>query len=81
MKYKVVKGCVIKGEGHHVGAVVELDNALARDLMGIGRVVPHDEPEVQNRAVGLEESEDKPVARRGRPKKVEPEPEPEEDSE
>lgn len=75
MKYKVVKGCVIKGEGHHVGAVVELDKDLARDLMGIGRVVPHDESEPENRAVGLESSDEAPVKRRGRPKKVDEAPE------
>lgn len=79
MKYQVVKGCVIKGEGYQPGAVVELDKDLARQLMGIGRVVPHDESQPANRSVGLEESEEAPVKRRGRPKKaaepVEDEPE------
>ena len=79
MKYQVVKGCVIKGEAHHPGSVVELDNDLARDLMGIGRVIPHDEVKPANRSVGLESSEEAPVKRRGRPKKVEvEEPAPEE---
>ena len=86
MKYQVVKGCVIKGEGHQPGAVVELESNLARDLMGIGRVVPHDEPEQANRSVGLEGSEEAPVKRRGRPRKDTSEPviaptEPEEASE
>lgn len=71
MKYQVVKGCVIKGEGHQPGSVVELDKDLARDLMGIGRVVPHDESQPANRSVGLEASEEAPVKRRGRPKKEE----------
>jgi hypothetical protein len=78
MKYQVARQCVIKGKPHHVGDIVELDKDLARDLMGIGRVVPHDESEPENRAVGLESSDDAPVKRRGRPKKVEA---PEEDAE
>ena len=45
MKYQVVKGCVIKGEGHQPGSIVELDELLARQLMGIGRVVPQDDAE------------------------------------
>jgi hypothetical protein len=81
MKYQVVKGCVVKGEAHQPGSVVELDGNLARDLMGIGRVVPLDESEPVNRSVGLEASSEEPVKRRGRPKKVveeEPEEAPEE---
>jgi hypothetical protein len=70
MKYKVVKGCVIKGAGHQPGDVVELDKDLASQLMGIGRVVPCDESEPENRSVGLEGSAEEPVKRRGRPKKV-----------
>lgn len=70
MKYQVVKGCVVKGEAHHPGSIVELDQGTARDLMGIGRIVPHDEPETQNRSVGLEASTEDPVKRRGRPKKA-----------
>jgi hypothetical protein len=68
MKYKVIKGCVIKGESCHPGAVVDLDKDLARDLMGIGRVMPHDESKPVNRAVGLESSEEAPAKRRGRTK-------------
>jgi hypothetical protein len=71
MKYKVVKGCVIKGAGHQPGAVVELDSDLAGQLMGIGRIMPCDESEVENRSVGLEGSSEEPAKRRGRPKKVE----------
>lgn len=81
MKYQVVKGCVIKGEGHQPGSVIELEDQLARDLMGIGRVVPHDEAEPVNRSVGLEDSEEAPVKRRGRPKKeAAPEEAPEEEA-
>ena len=61
MKYKVVKGCVIKGAGHQPGDVVELDKDLASQLMGIGRVIPSDESEPQNRSVGLEGSTEEPV--------------------
>ena len=70
MKYKVVKGCVIKGEGHQPGSIVELDESLARQLMGIGRVIPQDDAEPVNRSIGLEASEEAPVKRRGRPKKA-----------
>lgn len=71
MKYKVVKGCVIKGAGHQPGEVVDLEDGMARDLMGMGRIVPHDEAEPENRSVGLEGSSEEPVKRRGRPKKEE----------
>jgi hypothetical protein len=44
---------------------------MAKDLMGMGRIVPHDEAEPENRSVGLEGSSEEPVKRRGRPKKEE----------
>ena len=67
----MVKVCVIKCESHQPGSVIEIEEPLARDLMVIGRVVPHDEEEPVNRSVGLEGSEEEPVKRRGRPKKEE----------
>lgn len=70
MKYEVIRDCMIKGEQCKVGKVVELDESLAKTLMSIGRVTPHDgAPVVENRAVGLEESPVKPK-RRARAKKT-----------
>jgi len=69
MKYEVIKRCVIKGASCDVGDVVELDTALAGELLGIGRVVPKDESKVENRAVGVTDSEEKPK-KRGRPAKA-----------
>ena len=62
MKYEVIKDCIIKGESCRVGTVVDLDDNLAVSLMGIGRVVPHDESKVENRAIALDE-ETKPKRR------------------
>ena len=74
MKYEVVKGCRIKGQTCRPGDVIEIDAITAKDLMGIGRITPHDESQTANRAVGLETSEEKPK-KRGRSKKEAPEPE------
>jgi len=68
MKYEVIKGCVIAGKSCHVGEVVELDDRLARSLMGIGRVAPVDESKTVNRAVGVEGGEEKPKRRTRKPK-------------
>lgn len=68
MKYEVVKGCVINGEGRQPGSVVDLDDANARSLLGIGRIVPLDEAKTVDRSVGLQKSEQTP-RRRGRPPK------------
>ena len=70
MKYEVTRACIIKGTNHKVGQIVELDDQLANQLMGIGRVVPADESKLEDRSVGLETSESKPK-RRSR-KKAEP---------
>lgn len=71
MKYEVIKDCIIKGESCRSGKIVDLDDNLAVSLMGIGRVVPHDESKVENRAIALDE-ETKPK-RRTRKKAEEPE--------
>lgn len=68
MKYEVVKSCVITGKTCRVGEVVELDDRLARSLMGIGRVTPVDESKTVNRAVGVEGGEEKPKRRTRKPK-------------
>jgi hypothetical protein len=74
MKYEVIRDCIIKGSRHKVGDVVsDLTDQLAKDLMAIGRLAPHhEEPKKGNRAVALEDSEEKPK-RRGRPPKAKPE--------
>ena len=69
MKYKVQKSCVIGGQSRQAGEVIEIDSAEElKALMGIGRVLPHDEPVTKDRSVGLSQ-EDKP-RRRGRAKKA-----------
>jgi hypothetical protein len=68
MKYEVIKGCVIAGKSSCVGDIVELDERLARSLMGIGRVTPLDESKTVNRAVGVEGGEEKPKRRTRKPK-------------
>lgn len=67
MKYEVIRDCVIVGNRHKVGDIVEVADNVAKDLMGIGRIVPADESKLQDRSVGL--SSDKPRTRR---KKAEP---------
>lgn len=72
-KYEVIKGCVIKGNGHQVGDIVELEDYEVNQLIGIGRIVEcKEEPKkAQNRSVGL--SGDKPAKRKAKEEKpVEP---------
>jgi hypothetical protein len=46
MKYEVVKGCVIQGQGHQAGSIVDLDDkVIVEALMGMGRLIPHTEKE------------------------------------
>ena len=54
MKYKVLRNTVAAGRVRKMGALVELDDAEATELMAMGRVAPHDEPEpIADRALGL----------------------------
>lgn len=64
MKYQVVRNCVIAGQSHQAGSVVEVSVDDATVLMGMGRIMPHDESKAENRSIGLEESEKKPKSRR-----------------
>ena len=67
MKYEVIRDCVIVGNRQKVGDIVEVSDNVAKDLMGIGRIVPADESKLVDRSVGLKA--DKP---RTRKKKAEP---------
>jgi hypothetical protein len=70
MKYKVLRNTVAAGRVRRLGALIELDDAEAKELMAMGRVAPHDEPEpLADRALGLAE-ETKP-RRRTRARKTE----------
>lgn len=65
-KYEVIKGCVIKGEGHQTGSIVELEDYEVNQLIAMGRIVEvKEEPKkTTNRAVGL--GEDKPRKRKAK---------------
>ena len=39
MRYEVLKGCVIAGQGRKVGDIVELDAGQAKELLAIGRII------------------------------------------
>ncbi len=62
MKYKVLKDCVVNRAPTKSGTIVELEIDEAKALMSIGRVMPYDEPKMEDRSVGL--SDDKPVKRK-----------------
>ena len=65
-KYEVIKGCVIKGNGHQVGDIVELEDYEVNQLIAIGRVleVKQEPKKALNRSVGL--SGDKPTKRKAK---------------
>lgn len=69
MKYKVLKSCRIHNQSCPAGEVIELNDSEAKELMAMGRIMPHDDPVVENRAVDLDDSDDKPV-KRAKAKKV-----------
>jgi hypothetical protein len=70
MKYKVLRNTVAAGRVRRLGALIELDDAEAKELMAMGRVAPHaEEAPIADRAVGLTE-ETKP-RRRTRARKTE----------
>jgi len=68
-KYEVIKGCVIKGEGHQTGAIVELEDYEVNQLIAIGRIaeVKQEPKKAQNRSIGL--SGDKPTKRKAKEEK------------
>ena len=68
MKYEVIRACVIRGSTHKVGQVIELDDAMAKQMMAIGRVAPYSEPIIEDRSIGL--SDETTPRKRSRPKKV-----------
>jgi len=57
MKYEVLKGCVIAGQGRKVGDIVELDAGQAKELLAIGRIISTGQKEeiIIDRSVGLTE--------------------------
>ena len=79
MKYEVIKGCVIQGKPCKIGDIVDLDQAQATSLIGIGRIVILEKKEavakkveepvaLENRSVGLDTSEEVPVIRKNKKK-------------
>ena len=68
-KYEVIKGCVIKGEGHQIGDIVELEDYEVNQLIAIGRIaeVKQEPKKAQNRSIGL--SGDKPTKRKAKEEK------------
>lgn len=54
MHYKVLKSCVIDGSPVSAGDVVSVPEKEERDLLAIGRIVPHHEPKAEHRAVEVE---------------------------
>lgn len=80
MKYQVVSGCVIQGYTGRVGEIVEIDDATAKILLGLGRIVPASQATsvIENRAVGVEVAE-KPKRRAYKKAAVDVEPESEAD--
>ncbi len=69
MKYQVLRNCVIGGAPRKAQSVMEISDEEARDLMGIGRIAPYDEPKVENRAVALDDSAEAPKKRTYKKKK------------
>lgn len=70
MKYICVKSCVINSIPVMSGAVVEVESEEAKMLLGIGRIAPYHEDEIEDRSIGLENSSEMLLKRRGRPKKI-----------
>ena len=68
MKYQVLKSGVINKKPAQAGSIVDVTGDEERALLSMGRIMPYDEPKVENRSVGLDESDEQPK-RRGRPKK------------
>lgn len=74
MKYEVIRQCMIKGSKYGLGDIVEIDDATAKLLMSIGRVIPSDRPSkvedpvLDDRAIGF--SDESPIKKRGRPRKA-----------
>lgn len=70
MKYQITRNTITSLGKAVCGDVVELSDDEARNLMAMGRCVPHHEAENLDRSIGLVSSEQK-VTRRGRPRKKE----------
>ena len=64
MKYQVLKSCVIDKKPTKAGEIVDVIGDEERTLLSLGRIAPYDEPIIENRSIGLEESTEKPKRRR-----------------
>jgi hypothetical protein len=70
MKYICLKNCIINKTPVMADTVLDIDDEQAKMLLGIGRIAPYDEePLFDNRSVGITNSPETLVKRRGRPKK------------
>ena len=66
-KYEVLRTVGIAGTDHHAGDVVELEDHVAVGLLAAGQVAEHgDGSKSENRSVGLDSSDSKPVKKRSK---------------
>lgn len=71
MQVKFIRNTMTSQGNARMGVVFDLPENEVKNLMALGRCIPHDEVfAIEDRSVGLETSDAEPVIRRGRPKKV-----------
>lgn len=71
MQVKFIRNTMTSQGNARMGVVLDLPENEVKNLLALGRCIPHDEVvEIEDRSVGFETSDAEPVIRRGRPKKV-----------
>jgi len=70
MKYKVLKSCVINNAPTSAGSVIEVPPSEQKDLLAMGRIMPYDEPKLENRAVDVENASESTIKRSYKKKKI-----------
>ena len=68
MNYRVIRDCMVNGEKARSGDVLVISDALAKQLMAIGRIIPDSASTKTEEPINIEDRQVKRTVRRAKTK-------------